>query len=301
MALGRDDARRLARRLFSEETEATRFLEALRGEQNERALLWMDAPPEALPAELGARLDPAPWQPVWIDRVTRVAGFGHHPWHLAGQCYGFDLSSTFTASVMLGLKENPRTIIDVCAAPGGKSLFAARAFRPDRLISNEVIGKRQPLLRGNLNRCGVNAEVTRLDPEKLADQFEFAADLVLVDAPCSGQSLPAKGIENPGCFHPINIKKNTGRQRRILAAAARMVAPGGALFYSTCTFAPEENEKVLNWLMDKNTGWQAVASNAHAGHASPLVEWPCYRLYPQTGWGAGGFAALLRRDALERQ
>jgi len=295
MALGRDDAGRLARRLFPDPTEQAAFLASLRGEVSDRALLWTGEPPCELPAEMGERLAAAPWQPAFIDRVTRVAGFGLHPWHREGRCYAFDCSSTFTASVLLALAEPPRRILDLCAAPGGKTIFAARAFRPERLVANEVIGKRQPLLRENLNRCGIEAEIIRRDPGELAKEEEAAFDLVMVDAPCSGQSLPAKGIENPGCFHPVNVKKNAGRQRRILAAAARMVAPGGALFYSTCTFAPEENEKNASWLRDLEPGWQAVASPLHESHASHLVDFAAYRLCPHQGWGAGGFAVLLQK------
>jgi len=300
MALGRDDAGRLARRLFPDPSEQAHFLEGLRGEVSDRALLWIGEPPAELPPELGERLAPAPWQPAFVDRVTRVSGFGLHPWHREGRCYAFDCSSTFTASVMLALPEPPRRILDLCAAPGGKTIFAARAFRPERLVANEVIGKRQPLLRENLRRCGIEAEVIRRDPAELARDEPEAFDLVIVDAPCSGQSLPAKGIENPGCFHPVNVKKNAGRQRRILAAAARLVSPGGALFYSTCTFAPEENERNAAWLRDLEPGWQALESPMHREQASRLVDFPAYRLGPHDGWGAGGFAVLLQRIACRR-
>jgi len=295
MALGRDDAGRLARKLFQEPATAQRFLQSLTGETADRALLWMAESPRQLPPELGERLPAAPWQPPFVDRVTRVEGFGHHAWHREGRCYAFDLSSTFTASVMLALPEPPRSVLDLCAAPGGKTLFAQRAFAPDRLVANEVIGKRLPLLRENLRRCGVTAEIAALDPSEWRRREAECFDLVMVDAPCSGQSLPAKGIENPGCFHPVNVKKNAVRQRRILGEAARMVRPGGALFYSTCTFAPEENEKNVQWLLRQQPDWQALESAPHAGHRSTLAEQPAYRLHPHEGWGAGGFAVLLHR------
>ncbi len=294
MALGRDDAGRLARRLFTDPAEATRFLAAVRGGAGDRALLWRERAPAVWPPDW-RRLPSAPWQPPWIDRVEAPPGIGFHPWHQTGHFYIWDSSSTFTASLLLALPFRPDRILDLCAAPGGKTLFCWRAFSPTRLVANEVVRKRVAVLRENLVRCRIPAVLSRLPPAEWVRREPKGFDLVLVDAPCTGQSLLAKGVANPGCFHPVNVKRNAVRQRRILEAAAGCVAPGGALFYSTCTFAPEENEKQADRLI-AGGGWEAVASAMHADFRSLLAPFPAYRLHPQAGWGAGGFAVLLRRQ-----
>jgi 16S rRNA C967 or C1407 C5-methylase (RsmB/RsmF family) len=122
-------------------------------------------------------------------------------------------------------------------------------------------------------------------------------DLVIVDAPCSGQSLLAKGIENPGAFHPATVKGNAKRQLGIVTAAADCVAPGGTLLYSTCTFSERENERVVSKFLGRMPDYKVLPVAHLEPWRSPLADFPCYRLYPQSGLGAGGFVALLaRRD-----
>jgi len=90
-----------------------------------------------------------------------------------------------------------------------------------------------------------------LDAKILAKIIPKTAGLAIVDAPCSGQSLLAKGISNPGCFHPVTINKNANRQKRILANSAQLVAPQGYLAYMTCTYAIAENEQVCAWFLNR--------------------------------------------------
>jgi 16S rRNA C967 or C1407 C5-methylase (RsmB/RsmF family) len=183
----------------------------------------------------------------------------------------------------------------MCAAPGGKSIFAWKAFHPRLLVCNEVIGKRLGALTSNLQRCDVKPSVvTRLDSEAFAERFPRSADLVIVDAPCSGQSLPARGLPAPGAFHPQTINMNSNRQKRILANSARVVAPGGHLSYTTCTYSREENESVLEWLQKRFPQFRPVEAPLLQEHQSHLAAYPCYRLWPFEGSGAGGFTALLR-------
>jgi 16S rRNA C967 or C1407 C5-methylase (RsmB/RsmF family) len=213
-------------------------------------------------------------------------------------------------------------VIDLCAAPGGKSLYLWAALQPEVLLCNEVIRKRVKILIANLKRCGITqARVMNLDPAAMVGDgrgssrdghdsgsgrlsLAYSADLVLVDAPCSGQSLLAKGQKVPGCFHPVTLKRNASRQKRILAAAATLVRPGGHLAYMTCTYAPEENEQVGRWLMKKFPAFQPVAVPHLADYQSPLSDWPCYRLWPHLGLGAGAFTSLWQRhttDGMEPQ
>jgi hypothetical protein len=130
----------------------------------------------------------------------------------------------FAASLMQAIADPIEVAIDLCAAPGGKSLCTWVMRQPQRLLCNEVIRKRVKILIANLKRCGaMEAIVLNQDPAILAEQLPNSAQLVLVDAPCSGQSLLAKGVDVPGCFHKVTLNRNANRQKRILANAAQLV------------------------------------------------------------------------------
>lgn len=236
------------------------------------------------------------WQPEW---VTSFTGFsreaGQHPLHAAGAYYLMDFSSIFEASVVLNLPSGG-TVLDLCAAPGGKGIFAYRALKPELLVSNEVIGKRQGMLVSNLQRCHIErSAVTRLDPAQIAAAAPESFDLVLVDAPCSGQSIIARGSTAAGAFQTNVVAANMTRQRRILANAATSLKAGGYLAYTTCTYSREENEKNVEWLIRRFPELEAVEVPHLNEHRSWLAEFPCYRLMPQDGLGAGGFTCLLRK------
>ncbi len=238
-------------------------------------------------------VEPEPWQPPFVAVLPPGARPGGDPRHAAGELYALDPSSAWAAGLMLALPTLPQRVLDLCAAPGGKTVFAWRAFRPERLVANEVVGKRHGALRSNLDRCRVTAEVTQMDSAVWAEAEPEGFDLVVVDAPCSGQSLVAKGKDAFGAFLPKMIAMNAARQRRILANALLCVAPGGALLYTTCTFAPEEDEETVEWLLARAPGVQAVGSPLYDPWRSTRSAHPCYRAYPHRGPGAGGFAALF--------
>jgi len=122
--------------------------------------------------------------------------------------------------------------------------------------------------------------------------------VVIVDAPCSGQSLLAKGSQVPGCFHPVTMNKNANRQKRILANSAQIVAPQGYLAYMTCTYAPAENEQVCEWFLNRFPDFQPAVVPHLAPFQSHLTALPCYRLWPHQGLGAGGFTALFQNQAV---
>ncbi|WP_035986166.1 RsmB/NOP family class I SAM-dependent RNA methyltransferase [Leptolyngbya sp. KIOST-1] len=284
---------KLSRQLFAEDCDRAAFLEALVHPQLfSTAIVWMQPRPKQVPFAIASAL---PWQPAWVDRLRTNQRPGQHPLHQSGAYYCLDMASVFSAAVFSAIPTPGEAVLDLCAAPGGKSLLARQALGPKHLWCNEVIRKRVKILIANLKRCGATeALVFNLDPQIFAEQLPQAASVVLVDAPCSGQSLLAKGDSAPGCFHPVSIKKNARRQRRILAHATQTVAPGGYLAYMTCTFSPEENERVVAWLLRTFPQFEAVPVPALGDHASSLAPFPCYRLWPQSGLGAGGFTALLR-------
>ncbi|TVP68086.1 MAG: RsmB/NOP family class I SAM-dependent RNA methyltransferase [Leptolyngbya sp. LCM1.Bin17] len=290
---------KLSRRLFTQDDDQAAFIEALTCPQPyPTAVLWTRPRPAVVPFSLAP---PLPWQPTWVDRLSPDQRPGQHLLHQAGAYYCLDMASVFAAAVLTAIPKPVGAVLDLCAAPGGKSLLARTALAPEHLWCNETIRKRVKILIANLKRCGITeALVFNQDPQRFAEHLSQTASLVIVDAPCSGQSLLAKGDKALGCFHPVTIKKNANRQKRILASAAQTVAGGGYLAYMTCTFAPEENEQVGQWLLNKFPQFEAVEVSVLADYVSPLADFPCYRLWPQAGVGAGGFTSLFRNCSEER-
>lgn len=285
---------KFSQKLFQDPIEQTQFVEALTQPQSySPCILWC----RSKPAEIPFQTEPAiAWQPEFVDRLKPGEKPGKHPWHDQGYFYCLDFSSIFAIFPILSIPSSVQTVFDMCAAPGGKSIFAWVAHQPQLLLSNEVTGKRLGSLMANLKRCQVKqAIVLNLDSSLVAAQIPGTADLVLVDAPCTGQSLLAKGVKNPGCFHPVTINKNANRQKRILANSAQLVAPQGYLAYMTCAYSPEENEQVSQWFLERFPEFEAIEIVQLDKYRSHLTDIPCYRMFPHTGLGAGAFTILFRK------
>jgi 16S rRNA C967 or C1407 C5-methylase (RsmB/RsmF family) len=294
---------KLSEQLFETADQRTVFLDALdRPPAFAPTILWTQPKPAALPPEL-TPLAPLPWQPIFVDRLALGTRPGQHELHQSGHFYCMDFSSVFAASVLGAIADPIESVLDLCAAPGGKGLYSWVALQPKLLLCNETVRKRVKILIANLKRCGAQqAKVLSLDSAVLAEHLPQSLDLVVVDAPCSGQSLLAKGKKVPGCCHPVTLKRNANRQKRILANAAQVVRPGGYLAYMTCTYAPQENEQVCQWLLKKFPQFEPLVVPNLGAYRSQLTELPCYRLLPQSGLGAGAFAMLLRNtEAGEEQ
>jgi 16S rRNA C967 or C1407 C5-methylase (RsmB/RsmF family) len=289
---------KLARRLYVNAEEQQQFINALVDSQSfNPSILWCRDKPGEFDLNVAK---PVPWQPAFVDRLELNQKPGQHPLHEQGYFYCLDFSSVFAASMFLAIPQPINLIFDMCAAPGGKSIFAWRILQPQLLIANEVIGKRLGMLISNFKRCQITPVVLlNRDSSIFAEAIPKSSDLVIVDAPCSGQSLLAKGEKAPGCFHPTNINKNANRQKRIIANSAQIVAPQGYLAYMTCTYSPEENEQVCAWLLEKFPQFQPVEINHLKDYQSHLTTMPCYRMFPQSGLGAGAFAALFKNTETE--
>ncbi|MEO0413492.1 MAG: RsmB/NOP family class I SAM-dependent RNA methyltransferase [Verrucomicrobiota bacterium] len=291
--------KKLAAQLFpSNEVEQEAFLGALlqpSGDKNQCVLWTGDHSDELI---LAPKTTMPAWVPDFVDSMGDGPPVGKSQAYADGRVYPMDFSSILTASAMLQIPASAvERVLDVCAAPGGKSFFAKMALQPDLLLSNEVIGKRLGILRHNLKKSGLDGCYTHsMEVHELVPDCQRAFDAVLVDAPCSGQSLLAKGIDNPGCFHPNIVKGNAKRQLKILTAASEAVASGGWLFYSSCTFATRENEWVMEKFLANHLEFRAVVVDHLTPMRSALSEHPCYRIYPHRDGGAGGFVALLQRD-----
>lgn len=234
---------------------------------------------------------PVPWEPegFYYDPETRP---GLHVYHEAGVYY-LQEASAMAPVALLDPKPGER-VCDLCAAPGGKTTqIAGRMLGQGFLVCNEINPKRAKILSRNIERMGVaNALVTNEHPETLASRFPGFFDRVLVDAPCSGEGMFRKEEAAVTDWSQETVQMCARRQREILDSAARLVRPGGRLVYSTCTFAPEEDEETV-----------AAFLEAHPEFTPEPVEAPwfvpgenaSYRMWPHKLLGEGHFAAVFRK------
>ncbi len=217
---------------------------------------------------------------------------GAYPLHWAGQYYLQEPSAMAAVSV---LNVQPGEIIlDLCAAPGGKSSQIASLLEgKGMIVSNDPYTNRARELSRNMERMGViNSVVTSNQPEKLVISFPDFFDKILVDAPCSGEGMFRKEPEVISHWHDDLPTKNATRQLAILKAASVMLKPGGHLVYSTCTFNQIENEGVIEAFLDEHSDW--LLQGFHLP-GLPEAESGILRLWPQKIEGEGHFVALLRK------
>lgn len=284
----------LAEKLYAERPEEGRHFSEAILLQSARlpALFWLHTPPN--PRPFGRHILTS-WQPDWVDQIEETTQAARRDEYFEGKYYVLDYSSIVTASPLL-LLPHCETILDMCSSPGGKAILAARIHTPNELVCNEVVPKRHAALVSNLRRCRIEANVTRLDPQRFKENYQEYFDLVMVDAPCSGQSLVSRGIEAEGAFLRHVVNANMTRQRRILANAAACVKNGGYLLYTTCTYSYEENEKNAKWFLRTHPTWNSVAVPHLQDYQSDHANLFCYRFGPQVGLGAGGFSCLLQKN-----
>jgi 16S rRNA C967 or C1407 C5-methylase (RsmB/RsmF family)/NOL1/NOP2/fmu family ribosome biogenesis protein len=274
--------------------------------------------PETLAGLLPAGLSPAPLAPIawaeegfWLTGEARAFFSGRNPLHAAGAYY-LQEPSAMAAAAVSGVQPGER-ILDLSAAQGGKSThLAARLSQQGFLVANEIHPTRAWTLAENLERFGArNALITQETPERLADHFGAYFDRVLVDAPCSGEGMFRKSAAARSAWSAELVRGCALRQADILAQAARLVRPGGTLVYSTCTFAPEEDEgAVAAFLADQarlgrhfhlaaTPAPAGVFSTGQAGWAGPQAPPElalALRLWPHEQGGDGHFIARLQLD-----
>ncbi len=234
------------------------------------------------------------------DKVGALAA--HH----AGMFYMQDPGAM--CSVPAAAPKNGITVLDMCASPGGKSTQLAAAIAPQGiLVSNEYVPARCKTLQGNIERLGCRAAlVTNLSTDQLADFYGSYFDLVVADVPCSGEGMLRKYEVAGEEWSEDNIRLCAERGRDILQNAARCVKPGGQLLYSTCTFAPEENERQIDRFLCEHPDFsllpvapeiaQVTADGINFAGLSHDMR-ACRRFYPHISPGEGQFVALLQKSA----
>ena len=236
---------------------------------------------------------------------------GRHPYHHAGVFYSQEPSAS-SAAPLLGVKPGMR-VLDMCAAPGGKSSQLAAALQGRGvLVSNEYVAARADILKSNLERMGVpNAVVLNETPARIADALPEFFDRVLVDAPCSGEGMFRKEPVARTQHCEALVKQCAALGAEILDCAAAVLAPGGQLVYSTCTFAPEEDEGQVTAFLQRHPEFELAdalgnvdytfGSEGEANRTGglPLDVSKVRRIWPCQG-GEGHFMARLVKNGTPR-
>lgn len=258
---------------------------------------------EKLFSVLGEKLSPVPWTSDGYFYPDTMQP-GKNPLHEAGAYYIQEPSAMLPAEL---LKAQPgECILDLCAAPGGKTTKIAADMKGEGLlVANEIHPKRAAILSSNVERMGIkNAVVTNESSDRLLKKFPEFFDRILVDAPCSGEGMFRKDEEARAQWNEENVIKCAVRQKEILDNAAAMLRPGGKLVYSTCTFSPEENEKMIVDFLNDHSEFSVekidtppCISNGRpelAGNDERAAF--TFRIWPHLTEGEGHFAAVLKKD-----
>ncbi len=238
------------------------------------------------------------------DSERKTVRPGKSIYHEAGAFYMQEPSAMVVAT-LADVKPGEK-VLDLCAAPGGKSTALGDALRGEGvLVSNEIHPSRAKILSENIERMGIgNAMVLNETPEKIAALFPEFFDCVVVDAPCSGEGMFRKEEAALSEWSPENVLMCSVRQRDILKEAVKCVSPGGRLIYSTCTFAPAEDEENIAWFLREYPDFHpaeipdSIKEHVSFGRLENSME-PmagCIRIWPHKQKGEGHFAAVLLRD-----
>lgn len=291
VALPAPFAERMERQLGS---HAGDFFAALTGE-----------PPVAV------RINPAKWRGEislekvpWSSTGYYLPGrpqFTLDPWLHAGTYYVQEPSSMFLEQAVKTVnREGPLLVLDLCGAPGGKSTHLLSLLAPeDLLVSNEVIRSRAAILEENIQKWGSpNVIVTNSDPRDFS-RLPAIFDLVVVDAPCSGEGLFRKDPSAIREWSPENASLCAARQKRIVADVWQCLKPGGFLIYSTCTFNPGENEENLAWLKQQKGAEPVEITLQPEWKIQPVQNsgMTGYRFLPHLTKGEGFFTGVIQKPA----
>lgn len=233
---------------------------------------------------------------------------GKHPYHEAGLYY---IQEPSAMAVVELLDPKPgEMILDLCAAPGGKTThIAGRMEGKGFLVSNEIHPARAKILSQNVERFGIgNGVVTNEDSGRLAARFPLFFDRIVVDAPCSGEGMFRKDEAARQQWSPEHVDICARRQEEILSNAAAMLKPGGTMVYSTCTFSPEENEQAIEAFLLANPEFSILDMGERQGLSNGRPEWSktgrsdlsrTFRIWPHRSEGEGHYLAVLKKEGAE--
>ncbi len=244
-----------------------------------------------------------PWceSGLYLDRRP---SFTFDPLFHAGQYYVQEASSMFISQIIKQYADTNIRVLDLCAAPGGKSTLIADLLDEDSLlVSNEVIRSRANILSENIMKWGkANTIVSNNDPSQLGKLSGFF-DIILVDAPCSGEGMFRKDPDSISEWSVANVKLCKERQQRILADIWPALKSGGILIYSTCTYNLDENESNVQWIANElGADILNVETQSEWGISPSFVDGvTAYRFFPHRTQGEGFFCAALRKTSEESE
>lgn len=247
-------------------------------------------------ADMAKGLRPVPWCEQGYYLETRPVFTGQAALH--GGCYYVQEASSmllWQAKAVLG--DRPYTALDLCAAPGGKSTLLLDLLPEGSvLVSNEVVRHRANILAENLQKWGnPRSIVTNAMPETLG-RLRGAFDLILVDAPCSGEGMFRKDLSARSEWSDASPIACAERQRSILADVWQALAPEGLIVYSTCTMNREENEDIVAYIIEELGAEPISLGEIGSGvWSSAFSPYPCYRMMPHRAEGEGLFLAVMRK------
>lgn len=244
--------------------------------------------------------EPIPWS-VWGRYLSERPSFTLDPAFHAGAYYVQEASSQFVGCLLEGEPMEGKRLLDLCAAPGGKTtLYASMVGEQGLVVANEVDRRRVQVLADNIRKWGMGNVVVASNEAADYEALPAWFDVVAVDAPCSGEGMFRRLRESREEWSEGAVGQCSAIQREILRSALRALKPGGLLLYSTCTFNRTEDEEVLAdfaaWadeelepvaLCDKASAWGIVT-----GEVGPFK---CYRFYPHRAKGEGFFVAIARK------
>lgn len=233
---------------------------------------------------------------------------GNHPYHFAGLFY-FQEPSAMTAAEAADIQKG-EFVLDLCAAPGGKSThILSRLGGSGLLVANEISKKRASVLAENVERFGAyNTLVTNEPPERLVKSFEGFFDKIIVDAPCSGEGMFRKEPQAVDEWSEAHTMSCAERSKGIVDCAVKMLKRGGRMVYSTCTFAPCENEGVVDYILSNYTDMMLVnpsqLSMLDGGKGEYIGSSRDFsyakRVFPHKHKGEGHFAAVFEKTGEEK-
>lgn len=237
----------------------------------------------------------------WGKYLAERPQFTLDPLLHGGAYYVQEASSQFVAHLLANHDMEGKRVLDMCAAPGGKTtIYSTLVGRKGLVVANDISHSRAMALADNVQRWGMgNVVVTCNEPAHIG-AFTHWFDVVAVDAPCSGEGMFRKMDEARSEWTASSPDVCAERQREILAEAWRVLRPGGTLIYSTCTFNPTEDEEVVEWLMSEYGEELESADRVETSEdwgvvRSDIGAFQCFHFYPHKARGEGFFAAIARK------